>query len=59
MSLLTKFVRTHLLEAVEEEFMDALPVAKEAMIKELHDFACEVLKWTESKITNIGDGEHE
>ncbi len=59
MSLLTKFVRMHFLDAIEEEFIEALPSAKEIMVRELHDFACAVLQWSELKLNNkTGDSEH-
>ena len=50
MSLLSNFIRTQLLKAVETEFAAHLPEVQALVIKEMEDFANECMQWVKDKL---------
>lgn len=66
MSLLSNFIRNHLLQAIEQELIDATPQIKEIALRELKEFGGQIIEWAESKMNidlngdgKIGDGDEE
>lgn len=50
MSILSKFIRTHLLQAIEEEIAAETPELKQVAMDELRAFGLEIINWVESRV---------
>jgi hypothetical protein len=50
MSLLSSFIRNHLLAAVEAEFSAHAPEVQSTIVNEVNAFASEALAWVDGKL---------
>lgn len=50
MSLLSTFIQSQLLKAIENEFIEHAPDIQQAIIAEVEAFANDALEWVKSKI---------
>lgn len=52
MSMLSKFIKSNLLSAVEQELIEHAPHIQQIMINELQEFAHKLLEWAAEKLTS-------
>lgn len=53
MSLLSSFIRSHLINAIENEFVKHEPEVKDKVIDEMRQFSNEAMEWVDSKMANL------
>lgn len=59
MSLLTSFVREHLLKSLEEELKKHAPEIQQAVINEIQEFSNQALEWVKNKLIENNGEENE
>lgn len=57
MSLLSTFISTQLIKAVENEFINHSPEIQATIISEIQNFLAEGAAWVESKLSKPSTGE--
>lgn len=52
MSLLSNFIVTHIVQALEQQFLSHEPDLQQAFLNEVSAFVQEIAQWLEAKLTN-------